>query len=114
MAKARATVCGKVSLAMATEVPIAVRQTARAKGLVYLLVLGVLVMYNMFANWAEFGENIKYILFHLPLAIVLIRFAHLALRDVHTKLQGALAVMSLLMGAFLLIPPFIIYSYLIK
>ena len=38
-------------------------------GLIYLEVIGIIAVINMFMSWSEMGEIIKYLLIRLPLSI---------------------------------------------
>ena len=83
-------------------------------GLIYLEVIGIIVVVNMFMLWAEMGEIIKYVLIRLPLSIMMVVYGIRVFDKTPFNVGKAFGFIGVIFGIFIFLPPFIIYKLFIK
>jgi hypothetical protein len=90
-----------------------IKQDKHLMGLIYLVVIGIVVVVNMFIYWAEMGEVLKYILIRLPLSIMMVVYGLRVFSESMSNPRKIFGFIGLMFGIFLMLPPFIIYKLFI-
>jgi len=83
-------------------------------GLIYLEVIGIIAVINMFMSWSEMGEIIKYLLIRLPLSIMIVIYGIKVFDKNPSNVIKMFGFISVIFGIFIFLPPFVIYKLFIR
>ncbi len=81
--------------------------------LTLLILVGVYCIYNEIFNWEEFAEVFKYLIFRLPIGLLLLVLSKYN-RSLEYNYKDALSYLGFVIGGILLLPPGIIYTLFIN
>lgn len=76
-----------------------------------MLLLGILLLYGIWAHWNEMAEPFMYVLFALPLGVLLIRKSNQILIEIRIISHRRLAQLGVIIGFLLLIPKWLFYVW---